>query len=590
MNENEIKKAPEAGTPPSENDVKAYNDMDIFDFDAHRKAKMEAEKARTAPRAPTPQNGSGTVPQGAQQPARPPQPTPASAGQQPHQGIPTGIPVQQPMMQQPQRQNMAQQPAMQSQQPAAQSMGQNAGLSAARTVGQPPQQMHPTVGNVPLQTPPEGRIEKGNPRTPTKPRHAAPQPQKRQPVPGMTDIQPDKVVFDASTRKPGEMPKNTKDKKTKPIKPVKEKTKGSHPLALLSKALIYIAIVLLVSGILAYFIISVANDVFAFVKADAQIEVIIPEYATLDQIADELHDKKVIEYPTIFVYYTMLRGNDPGEYKAGVYTVSPSQNYDQLLSTFVVRKSNALTEISVTIPEGYTIDDMIKLFVEEKGMGTREGFIDAIQNGKYDYWFLDNLEVDPNRKYRLEGYLYPDTYYFYKEWPEEKIINKMLQNFYAKFDIKYKQECEKAGMTIDDVVNLASIIQMEAKYPSDYELVSCVIHNRLNSSYYMHRLDCDATIQYALAERKEDLTHEDTLIDHPYNTYKHGGLPPGPISNPTLKAIRAALYPEQKNYYFFVSDIDGKMLYASTLTEHNANIAKVEANAAAAKKAKEENN
>ena len=106
----------------------------------------------------------------------------------------------------------------------------------------------------------------------------------------------------------------------------------------------------------------------------------------------------------------------------------------------------------------------------------------------------------------------------------------------------------------------------------------------------MHRLDCDATIQYALAERKEDLTHEDTLIDHPYNTYKHGGLPPGPISNPTLKAIRAALYPEQKNYYFFVSDIDGKMLYASTLTEHNANIAKVEANAAAAKKAKEENN
>jgi len=406
----------------------------------------------------------------------------------------------------------------------------------------------------------------------------------------MTDIQPDKVVFDASTRKPGEMPKNTKDKKTKPIKPVKEKTKGSHPLALLSKALIYIAIVLLVSGILAYFIISVANDVFAFVKADAQIEVIIPEYATLDQIADELHDKKVIEYPTIFVYYTMLRGNDPGEYKAGGYTVSPSQNYDQLLSTFVVRKSNALTEISVTIPEGYTIDDMIKLFVEEKGMGTREGFIDAIQNGKYDYWFLDNLEVDPNRKYRLEGYLYPDTYYFYKEWPEEKIINKMLQNFYAKFDIKYKQECEKAGMTIDDVVNLASIIQMEAKYPSDYELVSCVIHNRLNSAYYNYRLDCDATIQYALAERKEDLTHEDTLIDHPYNTYKHGGLPPGPISNPTLKAIRAALYPEQKNYYFFISDIDGKMLYASTLPEHNANIAKVEANAAAAKKAKEENN
>ncbi len=508
MNENDIKKTNENNSANSDN-VKVYNDMEIFDFDAHRKARAEADKPQT--------------------PTKPTTPKPNTTPRQPQ--------------------------------------------TQQKPIGQPSAQNRPI--------PPSASVQ-------STPKSAPRQPQQipRSPQPNVTDIKPDKVVFDASLRKPtGKKSNLNKAIRQKPIKPYKEKTRGANPLAVLSKALIYIAVVLLISALSAYFIITVANDVFAFVKADAQVEVVIPEYATLDQIADELHEKQIIKFPKIFVLYTIIRGRDDANYKAGVYTVSPQQNFDQLYYTFVERKATTMTEISVTIPEGYTIDDMIKLFVEEKGMGTREGFIDAIQNGVYDYWFLKELKVvNPDRKYRLEGYLYPDTYYFYKEWPEEKIIDKMLANFYAKFDIKYKQECEKAGMSIDDVVNLASIIQMEAKHQKDYTIVSSVIHNRLNSAYYMYRLDCDATIQYALPERKEDLSHDDTLIDSPYNSYKHGGLPPGPISNPTLKAIRAALYPEQtqEKYYFFVSDIDGYMLYAKTLPEHNANIAKVEKNAAAA--------
>lgn len=441
------------------------------------------------------------------------------------------------------------------------------------------------------QSPPQKTTAKPAASTPRTPSSSKNDSRKAtRPALNITDVKPDRVVFDASVkgaRTPASGKKKVKTPKIKPIKPVVEKTRGANPIAVLSKALLYIAVVFLVSCLCAYFIIVVANDVFAFVKDSAQIEVLIPEYATLDQISEELHEKNVIKYPKIFVLYTMIRGNDPGEYKSGVFTVSPTQNYDELLATFVKRKTTTMTEISVTIPEGYTIDDMIELFVEEKGMGTREGFIDAIQNGEYDYWFIKDLkDLDPNRKYRLEGYLYPDTYYFYKEWPEEKIINKMLSNFYSKFDIKYKQECEKAGVTVDYIVNLASIIQMEAKYTQDYTLVSQVIHNRLSSAYYMYRLDCDATIQYILDERVEDMTHEHTQIDNPYNTYKNSGLPPGPISNPTLKAIRAALYPEQTQYkyYFFVSDITGHMLYGRDIYEHNANIAKVEKQYADAKK------
>jgi UPF0755 protein len=273
---------------------------------------------------------------------------------------------------------------------------------------------------------PKQRVPSG-----TKPRSAEPrQPQQRKPASHtdrVTDVKPDRVIFDSaseSKRLPGSRrPKQVKEKKQKPIVPREEKTRGANPIIVLSKALIYIASVLLVSCLCAYYIIVISNDVFAFVKADAQIEVVIPEYATLDQIADELHDKNVIKFPKIFVLYTMIRGNDPGKYLSGVYKVSPSQNFDELLYTFIERKSTGLTEISVTIPEGFTVDDIINLLVKEKGVGTKEGFIDAIQNAEYDYWFVQELKnVDPNRKYRLEGYLYPDTYYIYKESEEADII------------------------------------------------------------------------------------------------------------------------------------------------------------------------
>lgn len=512
MNENDIRKPNENQTSNSLNNTRVFDDMEIFDFDAHRKSKIEAEqpkKALTSSVSPSSNNVSKTVPTrtSSQTPPRQPR-TPNMQG----------------------------------------------------AVNKQP------VSNV-VRTP-------NTPRTAPKP--TAQQPKNVAPV--VTDIKPDKVVFDSSIRKP--LTKKTASKKItvqKPIKPYEEKTRGANPIAVLSKALIYVAVVLLVSALASYFIITVANDVFAFVKADAQVEVVIPEYATLDQIADELHGKQIIKYPKMFVLYTIIRGRDDANYKAGVYTVSPQQNFDQLYYTFVERKTTTMTEISVTIPEGYTIDDMIKLFVEEHGMGTKEGFIDAIQNGVYDYWFLKELKVvNPNRKYRLEGYLYPDTYYFYKEWPEEKIIDKMLSNFYSKFDIKYKQECDKAGMSIDDVVNLASIIQMEARAASDFTAVSSVFHNRLNSNYYNKKLESCATVQYILPERKERLSNADTQIDNPYNTYQNGGLPPGPISNPTLKAIRAALYPDQTQYYYFQNDINGDLLFAKTLAEHNANRAIVD--------------
>ncbi|MDD4773013.1 MAG: endolytic transglycosylase MltG [Eubacteriales bacterium] len=375
-------------------------------------------------------------------------------------------------------------------------------------------------------------------------------------------------------------------KQTLSARPVRRQPGGGYrdggeavtgTLTSVMKAIIYIVFVLITSGFLSYFGISVFNDVFAFVKPDDEIDIIIPEYATINDISEILKDNDVIRYPSIFKLYAKLR-RDSGEYLAGAYTVTPSMDYDMLLSDFKPKKKPR-AEVSITIPEGYSVDQIIELFTS-RDMGTREGFIEVIENGdfsKYNLnWFIAETEADRNsdRKYRLEGYLFPDTYYFYSDSNEYTIIYKMLQNFYNKFDESYKARCEELGYTVDEVIVLASMIQAEAKYPSEYSSVSSVFHNRLNnpSGPTQGRLESDPTIQYMMEDPKTIPEGADTEIDHPYNTYIIKGLPPGPICNPSLNAIQYALYPAETDYLYFVAQTNGYHLFAATHEEHIMNI------------------
>ncbi|MHB1151035.1 MAG: endolytic transglycosylase MltG [Eubacteriales bacterium] len=342
------------------------------------------------------------------------------------------------------------------------------------------------------------------------------------------------------------------------------------------KAIIYIVFVLVVSGFLSYFGISVCNDVFAFVKSDDETEIIIPEFATLNDIAEILKENDIISFPSVFKLYAKLR-RDSGEYLAGQYTVTPSMNYDMLLSDFKPQvKPRA--EVSITIPEGYSVDQIIELFISN-GMGTKEEFKNVIENGDFsEYninWFVAEIDANksPDRKYRLEGYLFPDTYYFYSDSDEYTIIYKLLKNFYTKFDESYKARCQELGYTVDEIITLASMVQAEAKFASEYTLVSSVFHNRLNnpSGPTQGRLESDPTVQYMLPEHKSILTQAETAIESPYNTYIHKGLPPGPICNPGLNAIQYALYPAETDYLFFVANSSGYHLFAATYDEHIMN-------------------
>ena len=356
------------------------------------------------------------------------------------------------------------------------------------------------------------------------------------------------------------------------------------------KALIYITAVLLVSVIAAYFVIQFANDVFAFVKPEETVEVVIPENATVMDVADILGERGVIKYPTLFKLYAKVmevqsvdeEGNSV--FLAGTYEVSPMKNYMQLLPYFMER-SKPREVVWVTFPEGSSIKEMIDILVDDYGIASREEFESAVNDYDYGFDFLEGLDSLEGRYYRLEGYLFPDTYQFYSDSSAETVVYKMLLNFRDKLeylstsDKDYKDRLEELGMTLDEVVTLASMIEWEVKYPIDYDQVSSVFYNRLSNKANYPRFDSDATTVYAImmetGARPETLGAAELDFDNPYNTRKYAGFPPGAISNPGFEALYSAFYPAKTKYYYFIAQNNGYNLYAKTLSAHNANVAAV---------------
>lgn len=371
--------------------------------------------------------------------------------------------------------------------------------------------------------------------------------------------------------------------RTKPVTPVKPQKKkeeytgndeGGNTVVSVVKAILYIVFVMIISVFLAMVIINVGNDVFAFVKSDELVEVTIPEYSTLDEVTDVLYRNDIIRYPTIFKIFA-VKEKDDRKFVAGTYTVHGMMSYEDLLDAF---KEKPVTGIKkITIPEGFTTDEIIDLFVAE-GIGTREGFVDVIQNYEFDYWFIRELNdngISEERIYRLDGYLFPDTYEFYLNSSEATVINKLLKRFSQIFTKEYREQSAAFGYTVDEVITLASIIEKEAASPSEFFIISSVFHNRMNNPWTFPKLESDATIVYQMQHEsgeRPQLTGSDLEVDLAYNTYTNDGLPPGPIANPSASAMLAALSPVTTNYYFFYHH-KGTIYPSETKEQHNAVIA-----------------
>ena len=336
----------------------------------------------------------------------------------------------------------------------------------------------------------------------------------------------------------------------------------------LLKGIVYIVAVLVISVFASWTIIEVANDVFAFVKSDEAVTVVIEEEMTANDVAQMLYENGIIKYPTMYELFIRLK-EESTDYLVGEYEISPSMNYGDINDTFTYIAHTG-EQVVVTVPEGYTVDQIIDLLLKN-GIGTREGLVAAINEFDYDYRFMQGLDdLDPERTYRLEGYLFPDTYYFFKDASEVAVIDKFLVNFERKVSEEYYERADVLGMSMDDLIILASMIQAEGMTLSDFENISSVFHNRLANPRTYPKMQSDATLQYILDKRKTALTASDLQIDSKYNSYKYNGLPPGSICNPGMDAINCALYPAETGYYYFLADGRGNTYFSETLEQHEA--------------------
>lgn len=234
--------------------------------------------------------------------------------------------------------------------------------------------------------------------------------------------------------------------------------------------------------------------------------------------------------------------------------------------------TTAANTVKITFPEGYTITQMGEL-LEENNVCTLNDFISAIEEWEsLDYGFTAEISNPEERAFVLEGYVFPDTYEFYFNEGGKKALSRFLKNTDKKLTEDMYTQADTLGYTMDEIIAIASIIQKEADIVGEMNTVSSVIHNRLNASY--NRLECDVTIHYLEKYVKPYLTEDKDKYNELYNTYKCYGLPAGPICNPGIAAIKAALYPEDTDYMFFVTDSDMNYYYAETYEEHLANCKK----------------
>lgn len=353
------------------------------------------------------------------------------------------------------------------------------------------------------------------------------------------------------------------------------KKRRKNRAASVMNAVSYLVFILGVSLLLSAVAIYVANDVFAFVKPEKKVMLELEESQTPAQMAAVLKEEGVIRCKWAFVLYTKL-ANDGQSFKTGKFEVDSDMDYGQIINT--LNRVPTYTEtVSVTIPEGYTLKQIARLLEDARVCGA-EDILDAAETYPFKHEMLQNIPMEePNR---LEGYLYPDTYEFYINDSPVRVLNAMLNNFNNKYTEEMRQLTENSGLTMRQIVTIASMIEREAVLPEEQARISGVIYNRLNHMDAYPHLDIDATVQYALGEHKEMLTYEDLEVDSPYNTYKVIGLPQGPICNPGVPAILAALQPESHDYYFYVADPETKgHVFARNNAEHEENAAAMRAKA-----------
>lgn len=375
---------------------------------------------------------------------------------------------------------------------------------------------------------------------------------------------------------PQEPPKEPK--KQRPVRkgrPKRRKGEGFFGIPSLVVTAVWLALILFIGVTLGRMLWVCAADVLAFGREDKPVTVTIYESDTIDTITDKLYDAGLIRYKSLFHFYASISDAEE-DIDPGIYDLNTRYDYHALVN--MMSASSTREVVKVTIPEGYTCRQIFDLLQENKVCTSVDLAAYAATGELDDYWFLEG--VTRGDSYCLEGFLFPDTYEFYKNASPRSILEKMLDNFDYRFNEEMRTQLEALNAnvtggtyTIRELVIVASMIEKETAAASESPRIAGVIYNRLfNWGDTPAFLNIDASIVYA---QGGDNSHIDTSIDSPYNTYLHTGLTPTAIANPGLSSLQAALNPEDHNYYYYVlNPSTGVHQFATTYDEHQANVSK----------------
>ena len=318
-----------------------------------------------------------------------------------------------------------------------------------------------------------------------------------------------------------------------------------------SFAVLYVVGVIGASVLLACLGWIAANDVLALNKEEKTVTITITEDESFGDVVNRLKDEGLIEYKWLFRLFAAFTGGDD-KVTMGTYTLNTDMDYRALLAGMSM-SSATKGEVTLTIPEGYTVSQIFQL-LEDNGVSTVEDLEEQAANHDYAFSFLQ------------EGYLYPDTYTFNTPHSALYAINKMLVNFDARFTEELRSQVEETGYTIREILTIASLIERETD-GTDRDRIASVIYNRLDNpdAGTQGYLQIDATLSYINGGKVP--TNADREIDSPYNTYLYKGLPPGPIANPGMESIQAALNPADTDYFYYALGDDEVHHYFRTYNE-----------------------
>ncbi|WP_139490369.1 endolytic transglycosylase MltG [Brevibacillus dissolubilis] len=358
------------------------------------------------------------------------------------------------------------------------------------------------------------------------------------------------------------------------MKQTKQKKRGTQTARLIFRVFFSFLLLILLGGAAAgFYLYSELQPAQSAENAQTKT-ITIPPGTSVRSIGEILHNEGIIKNAALFAYYTKWEGKS-NQLKAGEYQLSGGQPLDEVVRTLV--NGNATSEaLRFTIPEGYNVKQIAERLAS-KGLVDKETFLKEVNEGNFsEFPFVSSIPANNGRQYRLEGYLFPETYEVRKGATEHEIIAKMLSQF-EKETAELAAQLQARNMSLDDAVILASIVEREVVVDEERPIVAGVFMNRIRDNWMLQ--SC-ATVQFVLGKQRDRITFEDLKINNPYNTYINPGLPPGPIASPGRTSLQAVALPAEHEYFFFVTKKDGSSehLFARTFAEHQKNDAKSRGN------------